>query len=83
MTITDRIEVNPKIMLGKPVIRGTRITVELIVRKLSEGAVEHDLLKAYPGLSVDDVRAALTYAADAIGHEETIILDPPKRAAEG
>ncbi|MGH8761470.1 MAG: DUF433 domain-containing protein, partial [Burkholderiales bacterium] len=38
MTVTDRIEINPKIMLGKPVIRGTRITVELILRKLGEGA---------------------------------------------
>ena len=38
MTITDRIEINPKVMMGKPVIRGTRLTVELILRKLSEGA---------------------------------------------
>ena len=48
MTVTDRIEVNPKIMLGKPVIRGTRVPVELILRKLSEGATEHDLLDATP-----------------------------------
>jgi uncharacterized protein (DUF433 family) len=48
MTITDRIEINPKVMMGKPVIRGTRIPVELILRKLSEGASEEDLLDAYP-----------------------------------
>ena len=42
MTITDRIEINPKVMMGKPVIRGTRLTVELILRKLSEGAVGPD-----------------------------------------
>lgn len=51
MTITDRIEISPKVMLGKPVIRGTRITVELILRKLSEGATEADLLDAYPRLT--------------------------------
>ena len=44
MTITDRIEVNPRVMLGKPVVRGTRIPGELILRKLSEGASEADLL---------------------------------------
>lgn len=61
---TDRIEVNPKVMMGKPVIRGTRLTVEMIVRKLSEGASEADLLAAYPRLTQEDIRAALGYAAD-------------------
>ena len=50
MTITERIEINPKVMMGKPVIRGTRIPVELILRKISEGASEADLMEAYPGL---------------------------------
>jgi uncharacterized protein (DUF433 family) len=71
MTIPDRIEVNPRVMLGKPVIRGTRIPVELLLRKLSEGATMSDLLEAYPRLSSDDVRAALAYAADSLAHEET------------
>jgi uncharacterized protein (DUF433 family) len=52
MTITDRIEINPKVMMGKPVIRGTRIPIELILRKLSDGATEDDLLDAYPRLEV-------------------------------
>ena len=64
MTVHDRIELNPKVMLGKPVIRGTRIPVELIVRKLSEGADEKSLLEAYPKLTASDVHAALRYAAD-------------------
>jgi len=81
MKITDRIEINPKVMLGKPVIRGTRITVELILRKLSEGASEKDLLKAYPKLTQDDIQAAIRYAADIISHEETFILSSPKRPA--
>ena len=53
-------------MLGKPVIRGTRIPVELILRKLSEGATEADLLDAYPHLTLEDIRAAVAYAADAV-----------------
>ncbi len=81
MTITDRIEINPKVMLGKPVIRGTRITVELILRKLSEGASEKDLLKAYPKLTNEDIKAAIRYAADTISHEETVILSSSKRTA--
>jgi len=53
-TLKDHlVEVNPKVMLGKPMIRGTRIPVELILRKLGEGATEADILDAYPGLTHD------------------------------
>jgi uncharacterized protein (DUF433 family) len=79
MTITDRIEINPKIMMGKPVIRGTRLTVELILRKLSEGAGEEALMEAYPRLTRGDIQAAIRYAADTLAHEETIILSSTKR----
>lgn len=65
----DRIEVNPAVMHGKPVIKGTRIPVELLLRKLGEGATVAELLDAYPRLSDVDVKAALSYAADAIAHE--------------
>jgi uncharacterized protein (DUF433 family) len=58
---TDRIDVNPAVMLGKPVIRGTRIPVQLIVRKLREGASEGDLLDAYPRLTGEDIQAAIRY----------------------
>ena len=75
MTVHERIEINPKIMLGKPVIRGTRITVELIVRKIAEGADEKSVLEAYPRLTRADIRAALSYAADTVAHEE-IVLSP-------
>ena len=71
---TDRIEVNPKVMMGKPVIRGTRLTVEMIVRKLNEGATDADLLAAYPRLTQEDIRAALGYAADTVAHEETLLI---------
>lgn len=72
MASHDRIELNSKIMLGKPVIRGTRIPVELIVRKLSEGADEKALLEAYPRLTLADIHAALRYAADSLAHEEVV-----------
>ena len=56
-------------------IRGTRVTVELILRKLGEGATEADLLDAYPRLTRKDIQAALAYAADSLAHE-TILLQP-------
>ena len=74
MTITDRIEINPAIMQGKPVIRGTRITVELILRKVSEGADEAAVLEAYPHLTKADIQAAMAYAADTLAHEETLLV---------
>jgi uncharacterized protein (DUF433 family) len=74
--MTDRIEIDPAVMLGKPVIRGTRIPVELVLRKLAEGATTEELLDAYPRLSAEDVRAALAYAADTIAHEAVLALSP-------
>jgi uncharacterized protein (DUF433 family) len=76
MPTQDRVEINPKVMLGKPVIRGTRITVELILRKLGEGASYSELLQAYPNLTENDLQAAITFAADTLAHEETVLLDP-------
>jgi uncharacterized protein (DUF433 family) len=63
-------------MLGKPVIQGTRITVELILRKLGEGATVAELMDAYPHLTPEDVKAAMTYAANALAHEETLLVEP-------
>ena len=74
MTIYDRIEINPKVMMGKPVILGTRIPVELILRKLSEKATEADLLQAYPQLVAEDIQSAIRFAADTIAHEETVFI---------
>ena len=71
--LLERIEVNPAVMLGKPVIKGTRVPVELLIRKLSEGATEADLLDGYPRLTKKDIQAALAYAASTLAHE-TIIL---------
>jgi uncharacterized protein (DUF433 family) len=68
-------------MLGKPVIRGTRIPIELLLRKLGEGASEADLLDAYPRLTREDIQAAIRYAADTLAHEQVVFIgtDPPHR----
>ena len=65
---------NPRVMLGKPVIRGTGIPLELILRKLSEGVSETDILAGYPRLTGDDIRAALRYAADIVAHEGVVFI---------
>jgi uncharacterized protein (DUF433 family) len=67
--MNDRVEIDPSVMQGKPVIRGLRIPVELLLRKLAEGAAAEDLLDAYPRLAEDDIRAALGYAADTVAHQ--------------
>ncbi len=69
-------------MMGKPVIKGTRIKVELILRKLAEGATESDLLDGYPRLTREDIRAAIEYAADTIAHEEIILLSATQTNAK-
>ncbi len=78
MKKNPKIEMNSEIMLGKPVIKGTRVTVELILRKLSQGAKEKEILKAYPSLAAEDIYAAFSYAADVLTHEETVHFPPPK-----
>ena len=64
-----RIIRDPKIMMGKPVIKGTRITVEHILRCLAAGDDVAHILRNYPQLAEDDIRAAQTYAADFLAHE--------------
>mgnify|MGYP001383820048 CR=1 FL=1 len=68
--LLKRIIVNPKIMLGKPVIKGTRLTVEIIVEKLAYGETIENIKKDYPFITEDDIRAALPYAAKRLAHEE-------------
>jgi uncharacterized protein (DUF433 family) len=74
MSYKERIESNPNVMLGKPVIKGTRITVELILKKLAEDANRKDLLTIYPHLSNEDINAVLDYASEVIGNEDVIDL---------
>ena len=69
MSWEDRIERNPEVLVGKPVVRGTRISVELVLELLADGWDEHELLDGYPSLSRDDIRACLHYAAAALRAE--------------
>lgn len=73
MGYRDRIAADPGIMLGKPIVKGTRITVELLLTKLGDGASTDDLLQAYPHLQREDIMAALAYSADVIGREELLV----------
>ncbi len=68
----DRIEINPAIMFGKPVIKGTRITVEHILRKLAGGMMIDEILADHPHLTPDDIYAAAAFAADYLAQEEIV-----------
>jgi uncharacterized protein (DUF433 family) len=68
----ERIEVNRDIMDGKPVIRGTRVSVELVLRKLGAGMPPEAILADHPRLTHDDIRAAQAFAADYLA-DETIV----------
>jgi uncharacterized protein (DUF433 family) len=68
----ERIEINPDIMGGKPVIRGTRVPVELILRKLGAGMAPKAILADHPRLTLDDVHAAQAFAADYLADEDIV-----------
>lgn len=74
--MSSRIEVNPEILLGKPVIAGTRIPVYLILNLLASGYTVERIIEAYPGLTQEDIAAALSYAAQRMRYEETYLLEP-------
>jgi uncharacterized protein (DUF433 family) len=76
--LLKRISVDPNICFGKPCVRGTRIWVSLIVENLAEGVTEADLLIAYPQLTIEDIRAALAYAAEMT--KERVIPLPAETA---
>ena len=69
-----RIEINPKILGGKPILRGTRISVEFILELLSSGMSSEEIIKEYPHLSKEDILAAIHYATNVVKHEEIISL---------
>jgi uncharacterized protein (DUF433 family) len=68
----ERIEMSPEIMGGKPVIRGTRVPVETVLRKLGAGLTPEAVLQDHPRLSLDDVRAAQAFAADYLADEALV-----------
>lgn len=74
METKDRIQTNLEVMAGKPVIRGTRISIDLIVRMLAQGISEQAILDEYPRLQLADIRAALDYAAKILPQEVVLPL---------
>ena len=70
MSAYKYIEINPKIMMGKPIIKGTRITVEQILENLSESNSIDEVLQAHPHLTKEQVHAALSFAAQSIRGDE-------------
>lgn len=66
----DRIEINPKVLVGKPVIKGTRISVELILKLLAQGETIEEIVDGYPRLTREDILAAIDYARDAVSMED-------------
>lgn len=71
----QRVIVDPKIMLGKPVIAGTRITVEQILRLLSQGQKEEEIIENFPYLTKADIKAAIAYAHQLVAEEEVYKFD--------
>lgn len=68
--LLDRITVNPDVMVGKPTIRGLRITVEQILKALAAGITTQELLEDYPELEPEDIQAVLLYAAELVSEEQ-------------
>ena len=73
MNYREKIFISPEIMLGKPVIKGTRITVEFIIKKMSEGMEIKDIMNEYPQVTRDDIMACLAYSADVISKDEILV----------
>lgn len=72
--LLDRIAVNPEVMVGKPTIRGLRITVEQILKALAGGVTINELLEDYPELEKEDIQAALTYASELVNEEQVFAV---------
>ncbi len=72
----DRIVVDPEILAGKPVVRGTRIPVELVLKRLAEDPNLETLMAAYPRLTMDDVKACLQYAQAVVAGEAIYLTNP-------
>jgi len=70
MPLEDRIALNPDVLVGKPVIRGTRLAVEFVIDLLAQGWTYEDILRDYPGITIEDIHACLRYARDMLRTEK-------------
>jgi uncharacterized protein (DUF433 family) len=75
MMTMDRIELNPKVCNGKPVIKGTRIPISVIIEQIAQGESWDDLLKGYPELKKEDIKTALLYVRASLDHTEIRAAD--------
>ena len=75
MNWRDRIVVDPRILVGKPLIKGTRISVEMVIDLLAAGWTQQQVLDNYPTLKADDVRAGLAYASEILHSEKVFPLE--------
>jgi uncharacterized protein (DUF433 family) len=73
----DHIEHTPDVLGGKPVIKGTRISIELILERLGDGWNDDDILKSFPQLKAEHIRAAQSFASAALATDETLFLTEP------
>jgi len=78
VTWQDRIVVDPQILVGKPVIKGTRLAVEFVLDLLAQGWTEADILENYPGVTTEDILACLAYASDVLRAEKVYPLPIPR-----
>lgn len=78
MDLNDRIVVDPQILVGKPVVRGTRISVALVLRLLAQGMQQAEILAEYPRLASDDIHACLAYAEALISGEDIFPASPSR-----
>jgi len=78
-TLLERIEMNPKVMVGKPVIKGTRLTVQFILNLLAHGATTNEILEEYRGLTTEDIQACFFYASETL---DNLSFMPLQRTSE-
>lgn len=76
--LLERITLDPKVMTGKPVISGTRLTVEYILNLLGHGESEESIIEEYPGLTVEDIRACLLFASRSLEDTDFLLLSPER-----
>lgn len=74
MNWQNRITLNPDILVGKPTIKGTRLAVEFIIDLLAQGWSNDEILRNYPGLTIEDIQACLSYASETLKAEKVYII---------
>lgn len=77
MSWREHIHSDPEILLGKPVVKGTRLSVAFLLQLLAAGWSEHQLLDSYPTLTVEGLRAAFAFAAECLQDEAFFVLSQP------